>query len=48
MTESGYIYQETTGAPLKMWTKGAPAKTLKWIEGKRLTYRRTGFGQASA
>ena len=35
MTEPGYIYQETTGAPLKMWAKGVPVEALKGIEGKR-------------
>ena len=26
MTEPGYIYQETAGAPLKMWTRGVPVE----------------------
>ena len=26
MTEAGYIFQETPGAPLKMWTRGVPVE----------------------
>ncbi len=26
MTDPGYIFQETAGAPLKMWTRGVPVE----------------------